>query len=218
MIRRGYPLLLLPGLGEEVVNTGIIASQLEASRWSEVNAKQLWGLWSQRSESGYRRWGQDVSTALQAEQGIPILWYIDRDQGLKAALVASQDPLLHKWAIDFMRQIGMLDTTMAQALVVLLTDADEQVQISAAEALGQVIAANSEAVTPQVADALVTLLDHKSGDVRASAAEAWGEVVVTSPELITPELFEALVRNVADPRSDIVRAEAAGTLGKMGAA
>jgi hypothetical protein len=169
VIHRGHPLLLLPRLDQELVDTGINTAQLAPEHWNNVNQKRVWGFWGERSGRGYRKWGEDVYAVLHLQDRIRTLWHLDQDEGFKTLLEAAGaqgDPQL-AWITQSLRQVGVTEpeagAQVMDALLVLLSNEDSNVRSSAADALGQVVAAQPEVVTAQVVDALLALLSDTEG-------------------------------------------------------
>jgi HEAT repeat protein len=220
VIHRGHPLLLLPGLDQELVDTGINTAQLAPEHWNNVNQKRVWGFWSERSGGGYRKWGEDIYAVLELQAGTRLFWYLDQAEGFSVLLEAAESQVGGQQLDGVMRSLGQLGAVQPEVaaqvvdvLLGLLSNEDGNIRFKAVAALGQVGAAQPE-VTAQVVDVLLGLLTDGDSNMRFGVAIALGRVGAAQPE-VTAQVMDALVGLLSDKSSN-VRSSAAYALGQIG--
>ncbi|MGB0385394.1 MAG: sister chromatid cohesion protein PDS5 [Ardenticatenaceae bacterium] len=202
VIRQGHPRLLLPGLDNEIVNTGISTAELKDHEQTELKGR--WGLWIQQSPDSYRKWGQDVTDVLHWEHRVQMLWYLGQQDEAVRAIVEATDQqslrLRRHWLL-MLAEVEATNSNVAaqiiEPLVELLDDSDNRVRIETADALAKLLITHPE-LAPQLIEPLLSLLNHPDSGVRASTAQAVGGVVIAKPEL-AEQLIEPLLGLLDDP-------------------
>ena len=192
IIRRGQPPLKLPGLDQELVDTGFAEGLVEDADRSDIANGMRWGFWLQKTNSGYAEWAQQFGEALCPVEYAQWLWYLgERSQALDTLIAGSR----------FMQGCGQnQDSTVRDA---------STVRLAAAGGLGAVGVAVPD-VAPQAVAGLVELLGDDDWNVRSAAAGGLGAVGAAVPD-VAPQAVARLVELLGDDDAN-VRSAAASAL------
>jgi len=221
VLRSGYPKLdYLPGFDQVVIQTDYTVSDLRPDGKEEIIAGYHTGLWFLRTKGGSLKWGKQLSTLLENEDGMVVLNLVDiipKDALSLIELLSDSDSNIRSSAASVLGYIAQknpepITPEVIQPLIELLADEDSGVRSNASTTLGYITKNNPEAITPEVVQVLIELLADEDSNVRSSAASALGDIAQKKPEPITPEVIQPLIELLVDEDSG-VRSNASTTLG-----
>ena len=212
VIRRGLP--IFPAFSSTEVDTGSRFSSLALNERNTVTEQQIWGFWLLHGKRDYEQWGKELAVRLNISDGLPLLWYLSRDEGQKwlREAIASSDVGSRGWSAEAFVDLLLVypQQPLPPTLFAFLQDTDPGVRARTAKAIGR--AAISPEVNPDdLIATLLPLLKDIDPIMRAEAASALGQAA-SNPQLNSTEIVAALLPLLNDT-NEFVRRSAVYALG-----